>query len=95
MTRKGKSRRHHPHVLAAAVGLDARDLAREFRNRQQFGGAGPTHWPLSQPLDHAPIDAQRSTLLRLTATSTSTLWVGSTVTSERVITSDIREAPLL
>ena len=33
--------------------------------------------------------------LRLTATSTSTLWVGSTVTSERVITSDIREAPLL
>ena len=45
---------------------------------------------LSQPLDRAPIDAQRSTP-RPTATSTSTLWVGSTVSSERVITSDIRE----
>lgn len=48
---------------------------------------GLSHNPLITP--RLMLNVQPS--LRLTATSTSTLWVGSTVTGERVITSDIRE----
>jgi len=33
-----------PTRWRAAVSSDARDLARDLRNRQQFGGASPARW---------------------------------------------------